>query len=339
MRRFIKSPFFFFGLVFFGLALFLTIFLLQKEALHFSFLKESVLAETHYLKSNSDLNFETPELNIINENSLIANSPLWIVSPKVLGTLGDFNEPAEISKEIIEYIVEKGDTIQSIAKKFNISVETLLWANDLSKNSKITAGQELIILPVSGVLYTVKKGDTLSEIAKNYKAKLNEIVAFNELENQDDIFQGDILIIPGGKMPPVSSQTPLIPIADSYFIYPCEGIISQGLHLFNAIDIANECGSLVIAPAGGTVLKVKSGWNMGAGNYLTILHLNGVITVYYHLSIIRVEPGQKVNSGEIIGFMGNTGRTTGCHLHFEVRNAQNFLSKYPVGTLLKWGAK
>ena len=152
-------------------------------------------------------------------------------------------------------------------------------------------------------------------------------------------FQGDILIIPGGKMPPVSSQTPLIPIADSYFTYPCEGIISQGLHLFNAIDIANECGSLVIAPAGGTVLKVKSGWNMGAGNYLTILHLNGVITVYYHLSIIRVEPGQKVNSGEIIGFMGNTGRTTGCHLHFEVRNAQNFLSKYPVGTLLKWGAK
>ena len=140
-------------------------------------------------------------------------------------------------------------------------------------------------------------------------------------------------------MPSVSSQTPLIPIADSYFIYPCEGIISQGLHPLNAIDIANECGSLVVAPAGGTVLRVKSGWNMGAGNYLTISHPNGVVTVYYHLSIIKVESGQLVNAGDIIGFMGNTGRATGCHLHFEVRNAQNFLSKYSLGTLLKWGAK
>ena len=103
IRRFKKSPFFSFGMVFFGLALFLIIFLLQSETLHFSFLGKSVLAgaELHYLKSNSNLNFdlEMPGLNIINENSLIANSSLWIVSPKVLGTLGDFMNQQKLAKK------------------------------------------------------------------------------------------------------------------------------------------------------------------------------------------------------------------------------------------------
>ncbi len=213
---------------------------------------------------------DSPDLSIIQENSLLAISSSITLSPKVLGSLIGGFEP-ETKKEIIEYIVKSGDTLGQISENFGISLNTLLWANGLNENSIIKTGQKLIILPISGVIHHVKSGDTLSEIARTYKGEVAEIISFNELSEEGDIFVGDILIIPNGTMPlPLAlPSSDLIPLASSYFICPisppCK--ITQGLHWYNAVDLSHgKCGEPIYAVAGGRVLRVQYGWNKGAGN-------------------------------------------------------------------------
>jgi len=268
-----------------------------------------------------------PDFVFVDKNFLKFSLPPAFFSGKVLGTIVETGQ----KREIQEYVVEEGDTLFSISQKFGISLETILWANNLNKNSIIKPGQKLIILPVNGVLHEVKSGDTLSEIAKKYQAKIEDIISFNELESPDDIYVGDILIIPGGKMPsPKPVSQPLTPLAQNYFICPVFGgcKITQGLHFYNAVDFSNgKCGEAILAAAGGIVQKAKYGWNGGAGNVVTILHPNGVVTMYAHLQAIFVSPGDQVFQGQIIGTMGNTGRSTGCHLHFGVYGARNPFAK------------
>lgn len=256
---------------------------------------------------------------------------------QTLGALSE-SEPEPDRDQITEYVVSEGDSLWSIADKFSVSLNTLLWANDLTKDSTLQPGQKLTILPVSGVLYVAEKGDTLSEIAQVYDADLEEIVSFNHLKNKDDIFPGDLLIIPGGEKPAHITPTKT-PLAESYFIFPCQGTITQGPHgyLGRAVDIASDCWSPVVAAAGGEVQRAGS-IRIG-GKRVTILHSNGVVTYYGHLAAIRVKPGQQLKAGDIIGYIGNTGYTlgpTGCHVHFAVRGATNFLGKYPVGAALSW---
>lgn len=281
--------------------------------------------------------FETPDLVLFQENTVKGVSSPVVLKPKTLGIFVETEFEDNTKKEVFEYSVRSGDSLLGIANHFNISLDTLLWANDLSKNSVIQPDQKLVILPVSGVLHLVKSGETLGGLTKTYEADINETIAFNNLSEDGEIFKGDILIIPGGKKPPEpqpKSYSAQIPIAYSYFIFPAVGKISQGLHLYNAIDIANKCGTPIYAAAGGTV-QSRIGYASVSGNYVRILHPNGVVTLYAHLSKILVKPGQKVSQGQVIGYMGNTGYTvgrTGCHLHFEVRGAKNFLAKYPLGS-------
>jgi murein DD-endopeptidase MepM/ murein hydrolase activator NlpD len=287
-----------------------------KKPIYFS-------APLTFAKPPSDL----PEIVLIEDNFLRPSLPPAFVSGKVLATVVDSPR-----KEIQEYIVKEGDTLSSIAEKFSISLETIIWTNNLTKNSPLKPGQKLIILPVSGILHQVRAGDTLSEIAQRYQAKIEEIISFNELESPDDIYIGDNLIIPGGKMPPKIQipSTSSLPLNDKYFICPVAGgcRITQGLHFSNAVDFSNgKCGEPILAAAGGVIQKVKYGWNFGAGNLVTILHQNGIVTLYYHLEKIFVSPGQSISQGEIIGTMGRTGRTTGCHLHFGVYGAKNPFAK------------
>ena len=310
--------------------------------------EQLVLSENKlgFLTQKNELN--SANLNIIQGNSLKAVYSPSNVSFKTLTSLTGPNENDSFnqnnlffndSKEIIEYIVEKGDNLSSLAQKFGISVETILWANNLNKNSSLKAGQKLIILPVSGVLHHVKKNDTLNNIAKAYKADVAEIITFNELSPDGKIYIGDILVIPNGIVPKTSS-TSLVsssqqtPLPSSYFIIPISSpyIISQGLHWYNAIDFTHpgeSCGKPVLAAAGGQVLKVSYGWNMGAGNYLKILHPNGVITMYGHLEKILVQEGDNVFQGQIIALIGGkpgtigAGKSSGCHLHFGVYGAKN----------------
>ncbi len=293
-----------------------------------------------FVGQNTALALETPDLKII-EGSFISG----VSTPNILTTkvLGDIFGSSQRTNDIIEYAVAPGDTIQSIAQNFNITVATLLSANNLTSGTKIKVGQTLVILPVSGVIHVVRSGDTISSIAKIYKAKVDEIISFNSLTGEGDIYIGDFLIVPGGIMPQKAPVGPAqVPLADNFFIFPTEGQITQGLHWYNAVDTANKCGTPIHAAAAGQVQRVKYGWNFGGGNSITILHSNGVVTYYGHLMSMFVKPGDIVDIGDRIALMGGqpgmagAGISTGCHMHFEVIGAKNPLSKYFIGTIIKY---
>jgi len=290
--------------------------------------------ESQYLKQNIKL--AEPDLSIIDGDTLEQNAPPFLVSGKTLAALG---ETSTNRREITQYFVKRGDTLSSIAKKFNISLETILWANNLSYGSLIQPGQKLIILPVSGVMHIVQKGDTLSGLAKIYQVSEEDIAEFNNVED-GKIFIGDILVIPGAEKPKFAQNYNLVPVANSYFICPIPAPcrITQELHWFNAVDFSNgKCGEPVFSAAAGTVQRI--GYTNLGGNYVRILHPNGVITYYGHLAKIAVSSGEKVYRGQVIGYVGHTGYTVpsgpaGCHVHFDVRFAKNPFAKYPLGTEL-----
>ncbi|MCH7828761.1 peptidoglycan DD-metalloendopeptidase family protein [Patescibacteria group bacterium] len=266
---------------------------------------------------------ETPELMFVAHNTLRAATPPLTITPQVLGAIMGQLE-ADIRPEVARYIVQKEDTTASVAEQFGVSLNTILWANDLSQSSTLKPGHELVILPTIGALHLVRPNDTLSEIASWYQAEVKEIVSFNALESSSAIFAGDFLIIPDGIQPSVLPQGRLTPLANSYFIYPVPSPyhITQGLHAFNAVDFSNGiCGESVYAAAGGTVQR--TGYTSLGGNYVRIIHPNGVVTYYGHLSAILTTPGTKVYQGQLVGYTGRTGYATGCHVHFEVRGAAN----------------
>jgi murein DD-endopeptidase MepM/ murein hydrolase activator NlpD len=257
---------------------------------------------------------------------------------------------------ITTYVVKSGDTLSGIAAKFGISVNTIRWANDLTeKTSKIAIGDELVILPVSGIEYTVKKGDTLSGIASKYDVDQEDILKYNDIE-KNAIKVGMDLIIPGAEpikaatpKPVAKSSTPKTPTtttqasddrqdqkdssSDSY-TSPVSGILTQGIHDGNAVDFGVPVGTSVRAFKSGTVIIAKAGgYNGGYGSYIVINHEGSCQTQYSHLSKVSVAVGDNVSQGETIGLSGNTGRSTGPHLHFNVRNCGgNPFTKYKIGT-------
>lgn len=243
--------------------------------------------------------------------------------------------------EIIDYKVVEGDTISSIAVKFNISSDTIKWANDLTEDT-IKPGQTLKILPVTGVSYVVKSGDTLKSVAKNNSAESQAIVdfPFNDVPDDFSLKVGQLLIIPDGSPPEAKvrpslrpqpryleqylAEGPLPPAfsapGGAEFIWPTKGVITQYFSWYHpAIDIANPAAPPVVASDGGTV--IVAGWpdNSGYGNRVVIDHGNGYTTLYGHLSAIYISAGQRVSRGELIGQMGSTGRSTGTHTHLEIR--------------------
>lgn len=289
-----------------------------------------------YLEESQNVGVLAFDLNIIQETALQALAPPFVVAGDVLGVVSDSNE----DKEVQEYVVKEGDTVENIAKHFNISLETILWANDLKSTTKLKVGQKLAILPVSGVLHVVREGDTLSYLAQTYKANSRDIIEYNDIFDESKIYAGDFLIIPGGTMPKNFPQSVQVLLPGTYFICPVPSPcrITQGLHWYNAVDFGNgKCGEPVFAAAGGKVQR--TGYGSISGYYVRVLHPNGVVTFYGHLSGINVAPGQKVYQGQVIGYVGYTGLTiprgpAGCHLHFDVRFASNPFAKYGVGVEL-----
>ena len=256
------------------------------------------------------------------------------------GTAADIAD-VPTATTISVYTVHSGDTLASIAKMFGVSVNTIVWANDI--DGPISVGQELVILPVSGIRYTVKKGDTLASIAKKYGADEEEIAQFNDIG--EGLAVGSTLLIPHGELAPApkpavaakpkSGVTQSLlggggPSISGYFGWPVGGgVLTQGLHGWNGIDIGASRGTPVYAAAGGTVIIAKGNgaWNGGYGNYVVISHSNGTQTLYGHLSSVTIGVGSSVSKGELIGKVGNTGKSTGPHLHFEVRGAANPFAK------------
>lgn len=239
--------------------------------------------------------------------------------------------------EIIEYEVESGDTISSIAQKFNVSVETIKWANDLTNLNQVKPGQTLKILPVTGVSHIVKSGDSLESVAKRYTAESQAIVdfPFNDVPDDFTLRVGQVLIVPEGSPPEVPAplkprpqpkylaQGPASPAFSApfgaHFIWPAGGGITQYYAWYHpGIDIANRAAPGIAASDGGTV--IVAGWpdGSGYGNRVVIDHGNGYRSLYAHLSNVYVSVGESISRGQLIGQMGSTGRSTGTHLHLEI---------------------
>lgn len=245
--------------------------------------------------------------------------------------------------KVITYTVEKGDTLSTIAQKFDISVETIKWMNDL-RGENITIGDELKILPVSGIYHKVAKGDTVYTIAKRYDTNPQKIVdfPFNEFANPEtfSLVEGQMLTVPDGIMPqekPVIRRQVYIAagpvvISAAGFTWPLRGAISQFPSWYHmAIDITSPVGTPVVAAQSGTVVKALSGvWDGGYGNNLMIDNGNGYASLYAHMSGLNVGVGGEVVAGKtVIGWVGMTGRTTGSHLHFEIRKGGALVNPLP----------
>ncbi len=249
----------------------------------------------------------------------------------VAGTWTDVDDYR--STQISLYVVRQGDSLSQIAKMFGVSVNTIVWANSIK--GPIRAGDELVILPISGVNHTVAKGETVRSIATKYKADVSEIISYNNLKENQVLAVGDTLLIPDGEVtiaPRSTTATPTSrlrgassPSYEGYYVRPLEGgRKTQGLHGYNGVDFGAPTGTPVYAAADGVVIVARySGWNGGYGTYAVITHPNGTQTLYAHLSALIVSQGDSVKRGEAIGAVGSTGKSTGPHLHFEVRGAKN----------------
>lgn len=242
----------------------------------------------------------------------------------------------------VDYLVEAGDTLSSIAYKFGVNVATLLWENKITATTRLKLGMKLSIPPASGVMHLVKKGDGIKKIAALYKADMENIVKFNSLkEDGSDLRVGEKIMIPGGVQPaaPKIVRKPIItptlavgarppssaraPSA-SGFVWPSAGhVITQYYNWrHHAIDVAGGgMGTPIYAAKSGAVEVSQCGWNGGYGCYIILNHGNGVKTIYGHNSQLLVSVGEEVATGQTIALMGRTGNVrgvTGIHLHFEI---------------------
>jgi len=299
----------------------------------------SAQTETVIKSSSQDMSLPEPATNF-DPIDKIAGDIIIDGGEALLPEVGPSNEaPEKVNTnngQISIYIVRSGDTLAGIATMFDVSVNTIMWANDLTKGSALKIGQTLVILPITGVMYTVTSGDTLNSIAKRFSGDVNEIANFNDLQATDKISIGDIILIPDGQVsssirPSAVSGSSAKAVTtsnksyDGYYIKPfIGGHKTQGIHGYNAVDYGLPVGSELYASAAGTVIVSKnSGWNGGYGNYVVIQHRNNTQTVYGHMSRTIVSVGQNVTQGQIIGYSGNSGNSTGPHLHFEIRGAKN----------------
>lgn len=240
--------------------------------------------------------------------------------------------------EPVEYLVAQGDTLSTIARRFGVSVNTVLWENGLSANSYIRPGDKLNILPATGVMHKIARGETVGSIARKYGITADEVLTANHLSNANQIKIGGKILIPGGqplsygqvaKASPTKNSSkqaaatvPALPgkkSAGVKMVWPTNGtrITQYYSWRHNGLDIANKKGTPIYAADSGVVETAS--WNSGGyGNQIVVNHGNGIKTRYAHMSAFSVHAGQQVDKGDYLGAMGSTGRSTGSHLHFEV---------------------
>lgn len=302
----------------------------------------------HFVQNTSQASAPSPRLNSqtmallepavnIDPNPSKGGGDIAIADGQALFAEGSVSSEGEverpISSQISIHIVREGETLSEIAELYNVSVGTIAGANDI-KGRIIHPGQELVILPITGIQHTVAKGDTLASIVKKYKGDLEETANYNELTTDAALTVGQVVLIPDGVIapPPSTSSGSAAPLRGTsgpsiagYYAWPVQGgQKTQGLHGYNGIDIGAPAGTTIYAAAAGTVIVSRAGgWNGGYGNYVVVQHGNGTQTLYAHATSISVSVGQQVSQGQAIATVGRTGRATGNHLHFEVRGAKN----------------
>ncbi|MBP9715016.1 MAG: peptidoglycan DD-metalloendopeptidase family protein [Candidatus Pacebacteria bacterium] len=270
------------------------------------------------------------EVGIVADTALLpVTGPLGVSDGSVIEDFSSVEEDSTI------YVIRSGDTFSKIAEMFEVSVDTILSVNDIKPGEKPVVGDILLILPITGIQHTVEKGQTLKGLASTYNVDINDIISYNIDINVDSkLVIGDKLIIPGASMLKekkiistkniAKSSGGVLKSTSGYFINPLPSgpriRKTQGIHDRYAIDVGAPTGTPIYAAAAGTVTFAKEAWNGAYGYAVFIKHPNGAETRYAHMSDVATTPGKQVAQGELIGYVGSTGRSTGPHLHYEVRN-------------------
>lgn len=309
---------------------------------------------TQALELKSDSSPETSQnLSLLSPNYSVVipgaiGGPLYngdrqhgvLVSDIAIVTDASIPQDIKDTNGISIYIVRKGDTLSEIAELFDVSINTIKWENNLGKTLKV--GQELRILPITGVMHTIKKGDTFAKIARKYEVEIKDITVFNNID-ATKLIPGNKIMIPNGAKHTSYSTTKKSKSSSKkysssrtnkriggqaqsgYYIRPTAGVVTSPFgprwgRYHYGIDFAGINGvSPIVAAASGVVEKTYCG--RGYGNCLMIRHNNGTKTLYAHTSKILVSKGTKVRQGQKIAILGRTGHATGPHLHFEIIKA------------------
>lgn len=234
------------------------------------------------------------------------------------------------------YEVEAGDTATSIAERFGLQEATVLFNNfDIYDSNLLTVGHKLTLPAVDGLVYTVQPGDSLDFLVENYQASLEATLGYqaNGISSPDQIFVGQKLLLVHGSAS-VASATPTeaasggqpaqVWTVPAFVLYLRYDKISDyfgtprgnavGYH--TGVDYIAPVGELVGAAAAGRISVAT--WDPSYGNWVEIDHGGGYRSRYAHLDIINVREGQWVDAGSYIGTVGNTGNSSGAHLHFEI---------------------
>lgn len=246
-------------------------------------------------------------------------------------TLNDIKNPNKIGvgDELIVsdnpsvYVVAPGDTLSRIARSFGLSTEHLATLNGITNMDRLYPGNELIVAGEPRE-HRVSRGDTLSGIAGRYGVTTESLIATNHLDRPNVLRIGQRLIIPptGGGVIEATAEARRYQISFNFHRWPVDGVVSSGFGLRGGrshygIDIAAPHGTSIRAVAEGRV--VYSDWAGTYGQLVKVDHGHGVETRYAHASRLLVQAGDKVSAGQVIARVGSTGRSTGPHLHFEVR--------------------
>jgi len=269
--------------------------------------------------------------------------------------------PVGSRKEVVNYTVAVGDSLFGIAKRYEIEPESVLWANSDILNDDphlISVGVKLKIPPVDGILYKWKEGDKLDDVAAKFNASVDDILLYigNDLDMTNPVVEpGALLMIPDGYRPFQTWVVPVIagddagvtaqiagpgscsPSGGNYgtfsFVWPTPyyGIISGNDYWSGHQAIDTQCfqGDSIFASDSGVIIYAGS-ISGGYGNLVAIDHQNGYLTLYAHLNGFNMACGQSVSQGQVIGFCGSTGNSTGAHLHFEVRQNGGFVNPWYV---------
>lgn len=239
--------------------------------------------------------------------------------------------------DLVTYVIRSGDTVSDVAYRYGVSTDTVVWANDIANLHFVLPGDSLRIPPMSGVLHTVADGETLDGLANKYKVTIEDVMAvrMNQIPDSGVLTAGQSIMFPGGIMPVPVAPSPMVSSGvpgggsgggsaaviapPGRLNWPASGFISQYFSWgHQAIDIAAPVGKPLYAVNGGVIKIAATGWQGGYGNYVDIDHGDGFISRYSHLSSFAVQQGQSVSKGQVIGYIGLTGITTGPHVHFEL---------------------